>query len=128
MALAAACDSTKPIGLRLLFQQVRHEAGGAREYGHALERAQREPGIEQHGGNGGRHVHYQCLAGEARQQRFDLLRGLAMRVRQAGLGGHREQARGARVLALVQRMTVAGDGLACRAQFGDDGLGGQLQV
>ena len=59
LAVAAAYDSAKPIGLREFLGQVPDQAGAARQDGHALERLGRKAHVEQHRRNRGRHVQAQ---------------------------------------------------------------------
>src|SRR5262245_61754835 len=103
---------------QLFLEQVRDERRRTRHDRHTLERPDRVTDIEQHGGYCARDIHHEGLAGRLGQQPLDELRGLDVAADRARFGRHLEQAKRAWIATAMQRMTVARDRLALRAQDG----------
>ncbi len=116
-----ACDSTKPMGADCSSSRCAMRLAVRARIGTPFSAPQREAGIEQHGGIAPETFIASVLAGELGQQRSTTCAASMCAAGDTGLGGHGEQARGPRILALVQRMAVARDRpLARRAHLADD--------
>ena len=115
-------------GPLLLFEQMRDQARRAREDRHALQREQRVARIEQDGRNRARDVHRERLAGHLGEQALDDSGHLDVPAGETRLGCDLEQPPRARVVALVQRVPVAGDRAARRDEFSEHGARAGFEV
>ena len=105
---SASAASLEPDRALVLLAQVAEQPGGARQQRDRLQRVRGQPEVEHRRGDRARHVEREHAAVDLGHGGLDRAHERDMLAGHAELVGQREQARGARVAVLVQRMAEAG--------------------